>query len=198
MRGDDAAELTVGNAVATQHDVAPADARPLRRRERPRRRRVDDAQRLVRPAVAHQRRHVFLGHRALQLRVGFEAAPQHGQRLGRIVAIEEQQPLEVAGPRHFVGPRLHDVLQCLGGLRKLGAGQFLLHVVGREHIGIGEAHDLLGADSDQRSDVGCGSRTRDRRPRAVAPPQLQRERVAVARDFSRRPAHRERSRSWRK
>ena len=54
----------------------------------------------------------------------------------------------------------------LGGLRELGAGQFLLHVVRREHVGIGEAHDFLGAGSDQRSDIGCGSRTRDASIRA--------------------------------
>ena len=69
-------------------------------------------------------------------------------------------------------------------LGKLGAGQLLLDVVGREDVRIGQAHHFLRAGRDERPDVGRAIRERPSvDPLAVATPQLQRERIAVARDF---------------
>ena len=180
---EDASELPECDAMTAQHHVAPGDARPLRRVEALRGGGVDDAQCFRGAARADERRHELLGYGALELRIGLETAPQRVQRRVVFVAVEQEEALQIAGPGCFVRARVDDVLQCLGRLREFRPRQFLFDVIRREHVRVGEAHGFLGAGRDERRDIRCRTRTRERHPGAVAPPKHQRQRIAIARDF---------------
>ena len=70
------------------------------------------------------------------------------------------------------------------GAREVRAGQLLLDVVRREHVRVGEAHRFFRTGRDEGNDIGRGARAPLGDPCAVAAPQLQRERFAIARDFA--------------